>query len=300
LLAAETIKAAIQSNPALKQAYDQTPETKFNLLWATQRFPMTGDLLQQMPPGSPKYNQEMISAFEVIKQGGAANLLGDGTSSGVALLGSSYTAGWTQFPSAINFALQRDVPSLSFSANLGQWFGLDAYLRNDAFQKSRPKLLIWEMPERDLKAAPSMPYREARYVMENDEWIARVAATVQKSCQVSGNSASTAAGKATAASTTVADSVEIELAKASSNQEYLSAQLMTNGSKMVTVELSGPGATSRKYQIETAGDESEHTFRIPLLGKAKGFTKLKLTPGATKGFAVKSLEVCSLPAGLVK
>jgi alginate O-acetyltransferase complex protein AlgJ len=300
LLAAETIKAAIQNNSTLKQAYDQTPETKFNLLWATQRFPMTGDLLQQMPPGSPKYEQEMISAFEVLKQGGGGTLLGDEGSSGVALLGSSYTATWTQFPSAINYALQRDVVSLFFPANLGQWYGLDAYLRNDAFQKSRPKLLIWEMPERDLKAAPSLPYREARYIMENDEWIARVAASVQKSCQATGNSANLAKGNAAAASTTAADAIEIGLTKASSNQEYFSAQLMTNGSKMVTVELSGPGATSRKYQIETAGDESEHTFRIPLLAKTKGFTKMKLTPGATKGFAVKSLEVCSLPPGLVQ
>lgn len=73
LLAAETTKAAIQSNPTLKRAYDQTPETKFNLLWATQRVSMTGDLLRQMPPGSPKYDQEMISAFEVLKQGGGVH-----------------------------------------------------------------------------------------------------------------------------------------------------------------------------------------------------------------------------------
>lgn len=156
------------------------------------------------------------------------------------------------------------------------------------------------MPERDLKADPSMPYREARYVMENDEWIARVAASVQKSCQATGNSASLAKGNAAAASTTAADVIEIGLTRTSSNQEYFSAQLMTNGSKMVTVELSGPGATNRKYQIETAGDKSEHAFRIPLLGKTKGFTKMKLIPGATRGFALKSLAVCSLPPGLVQ
>lgn len=308
LLAAETIRDAIQANPALQQVFAATKPTKHTLVWATQRFPMVGDLVQQLPPGSPAIDKEMIAAFEVTKEGGGAALLGNADVSGVALLGSSYTAGWTHFPKAVSYALQRDVPSVSITADRGQWFGLDTYLRNDAFQTSRPKLLIWEMPERDLKAPPSMPYREARYVLDNQEWLARVGALAQQRCDPAANQASVAAGgklaakagtEASAPASTAQDWVDLALAKPSSSQEYLSARLVTNGSKAITVELSGPGATTRKFILEAAGDEAEHALTIPLLSKGKGYTKVRLSPGATTGFAVKNLEVCKQPAGLL-
>jgi alginate O-acetyltransferase complex protein AlgJ len=294
LLAAETIRDAIQANPVLKKAHDDTPAVKHTLLWATQKFPITGDLIQQLPPNSPKFEKEPAGAFEVRKEGGGG-LLGNATG-GVALLGSSYTADWTHFPKSVAFALQREVPSIAVTADRGQWVGLDTYLRDDAFQVGRPKLLVWEMPERDLKAPPSMPYREARYVMDNQEWLARVAALAQRTCTASGNKATST--KADAASTTAQDGFEISLTQAATNQEYLSAKLLVNGSKAVTVELSGPDAPARKFVLDVAGDEQEHTFKTPLFTKGKGYTKVKIYPGATKGFAMKNLEMCKQPAGI--
>lgn len=302
LLAAETIRDAIQANPITQKALSETTESKHTILWATQKFPMVGDLVQQLPPGSPAFDKEMITAFEVRKEG-AGSLLGN-AASGVALLGSSYTAEWTHFPKAVSFALQRDVPSIAITADRGQWVGLETYLRNDAFQTARPKLLIWEMPERDLKAPPNMPYREPRYVLDNDEWLARATALAQQACAAAGNKANLTGGKlvstknateTTAAASAAQDFVEVSLAQTSTNQEYLSAQLLTNGSKTITVELTGPGATPRKYTLDTAGDEQAHAFIIPLFTKGKGFTKVKLFPGDTKGFALKKLEVCKQP-----
>ena len=307
MAAAEAIRDAIKANPVTQQALAGTPETRQNLLWATQKFPMTGDLMQQLPPGSPTFDKELITAFEVIKVAGGASLLGDAATGDVALVGSSYTAGWTQFPKAVEFALQRTVPSLSLPATIGQWYGMDTYLRNDAFQTARPKLLIWEMPERDMKAPPSMPYREARYVLDNQEWLARVSALLQQTCTPSAIKPSLAAGKlasgkgldAMAASTTAQDGLEINLAQSTTNQEYLSAKLMTNGSKTMQVTLSGPGATARQFTIETAGDDQEHTFKIPLFSKTKGFNKIRLAPGDTKGFSLKGVELCQQPAGVI-
>lgn len=307
MVAAETIRDAILADPALKQVYESTPVTPYTVIWATQTFDMTGDLIGQMPPNSPKYAPEKITAFELRKTNDSTPLLGDAATSGVALLGSSYTAEWTHFPKALRFALQRDIPSLSISANLGQWYGLDAYMRNAAFQTARPKLLIWEMPERDLKAAPSMPYREARYVMENDVWLARVSALAQKACQPSGTGVSISAAKpasakgaaeVNASSTAGGDFAEITLAKTSTYMEYLSAKLKTNGSKLMTLEMSGGGNATRQIQIETAGDEAEHTFTMPLWGAGKGYTKVKFIPGDTKGFSIKSLEMCKQPDSL--
>lgn len=308
LLAAETIRDAINANPATQSILAATPETKWSIVWATRKIPKGGDLIQQLPPGSPAFEKELVTTFDVLRSDGSQPLLGDAAVSGVALVGSSYTHEWTHFPKSIEFTLQRSVPSLSLAANIGQWYGLDTYLRSDAFQKTRPKLLIWEMPERDLKAAPSMPYRETRYVLDNQEWLARVSALIQQTCTPSANKLSLVAGKlvagkgateATADGTTVQDKLEINLSQASSNQEYLSAKLLTNGSKTIQVTLTGPGAKTSQFSIETAGDDQEHSFKIPLFSKSKGFNKIKLVPGDTKGFSLKNIEMCQQPAGVI-
>ena len=57
---------------------------------------------------------------------------------------------------------------------------MESYLRDDAFQTAPPKVLIWEMPERDMHAPPDYKYREARYVTSNADWLKRVTELVKK------------------------------------------------------------------------------------------------------------------------
>lgn len=307
LLAAEAVRDAIVANPTTKKAYDATPVVKQSILWATQKFPFTGDIVGQMAAGSPKYEKELATAFEVRKESAGASLLGV-AQGGIALLGSSYTANWTHFPKSIEYVLQRDVPAISVNASLGQWVGLDTYLRDDGFQVGRPRLLIWEMPERDLKAAPSMPYREARYVLENDEWLTRVAALALRECTPAANNVSLGStglskGKTgkdlSLASTGANDFVELNFSQTTTNTEYLSASLLANGSKSLTVEASGPGVPTKKFMLDLAGDENEHALKTPLFSKTKGYTKVRLYPGDTKGFALKGLGMCRQPDGLL-
>lgn len=297
LLAAETIRDTVVATPALKAALDATPESKYTLIWGDQWWPMVGDLTLQMPKGSPAYEKEKIKVFEVKKEGGGGSLTGDAGAPAVTLVGSSYTADWTNFPVALRHALQRDVLSLSITADQGQWVGIETYLRNASFQNSRPKLIVWEMPERDVKSAPDMPYREARYVMNNTEWLMRAAAWAQKDCAASAVRG-TASG-ATAKATGAADFVEINLDKPLSNNDYLSARVVANGSKSMTVEASGPGTPARKFTVVLAGDDGEHNFRLPILKAGGGYNKVKLYPGATSAFSFKNLQVCSQPAGVI-
>ncbi len=308
LLAAEAIRDAIRANPITQNILAGTPETKWRMVRVTRKISKAGDLIQQLPPGSPAFDKERLATFDVIRLDDNQPLLGDEASSGIALVGSSYTHEWTHFPKSIEFTLQRSVPSLSLAANIGQWYGLDTYLRSDAFQKARPKLLIWEMPERDMKATPSMPYRETRYVLDNQEWLARVSALIQQTCTPSANKLSLVTGKlaaskgateAAADSTSAKDYLEINLAQVASKQEYLSGKLLTNGSQNLQVTLTGPGAKTSQFTLETAGDDQEHTFKIPFFSKTKGFNKIKLVPGDTKGFSLKGLELCKQPTGLI-
>lgn len=311
LLAAETIRDALATMPDVKKAYDAIPAATYKLTWADQRWPFEGDLVQQLPKGSPAYEKDMISVFSVTKESAAGGaLLGAAPEVGVTLMGTSYSADWTHFPAALRYALQRDALSLSIAADQGQWVGLDTYLRNDAFQTNRPKLLIWEMPERDMKAPPDMPYREARYVINNTEWLLRVSALAQKDCTAAttqvrvepaslGQSNTDAGLKVGATQDT--DYVELRFSRPFDRLEYLAAQLTTNGSKTMTLEASGPGVATRKFTLPLAGDDVAHTFKAPLPPKGKnGYTKVKLYPGVTSGFELKGLAICQQPADLLK
>lgn len=297
LLAAQTIQEAILSNPVLKAAYNDTPVVKHSLSWRSQRFPMTGDLVRQLPPPAVSWEPEATGVFDVVSQGGGSGLLGP-SRAGITLLGSSYSAEWTQFPKAVAFALQREVPTVFITADRGQWVGLESHLRDAAFQRQRPKLLIWEMPERDLKAPPNMPYREPRYVMDNTEWLARVAAWAQRHCTPASSDHTATANTNRLASTRAQDAIEITLSRPSTQLDYLSAQMQVNGSKVLTVELSGPDVPTHRWALDVAGDEDMHAFKLPLWHKGKGYTHLKLYPGVTKGFAIQDMALCRLPTGL--
>jgi alginate O-acetyltransferase complex protein AlgJ len=273
-------------------------------------------LAGQRGPGAPALEPEAISVFEVLRgASGGASLLGDAPEHGITLLGSSYSADWTQFPAALRYALQRDLLSISVTADQGQWAGLESYLRDDAFQTRRPGLLIWEMPERDIKAPPAFPYREARYVFDNDEWLLRAAAWVQQGCAASPHQLSlepSGLGKAAAASanaaavrvsaTQDADFIELRFSPAIDRLDYLSARITSNGSKAWRMEASGPaGTTPSRWTQTVAGDEAEHALKMPIAVAAagQGYTKLKISPGKTAGFAVQAGGLCRQPGGLL-
>jgi alginate O-acetyltransferase complex protein AlgJ len=75
--------------------------------------------------------------------------------------------------------LQRNLLDISIPVDQGPWVGMEAYLRDDAFKTNRPKLIIWEIPEREMRSPPNYKYRDARYVIDNTEWLSRIAALLK-------------------------------------------------------------------------------------------------------------------------
>lgn len=310
LVAAETIRDAINAQAPLKAAFDATTPAVYKLTWATQEPLKQGDLVAQLPKGSPSFPGEPVKYFEVDKVAGteAASLTG-GSTVGTTLLGSSYTHEWTKFPGAISFILQRDILSISVDASQGQWVGLHTYLRDDAFQTNKPKLMIWEMPERDMSAPPQYKWRDARYSMDNTEWLLQASALVQQQCEpasIKGKVDATGLGagqpgpNATAAKASGdQDFVDISFDKPLDAGQYLSARVLSAGSKALTIEATGAGMPARKLVSPVAGDDAEHNLRLALApGKGKGYTKLRVFPGATTNFSLKELQVCNQPRDL--
>jgi len=189
------------------------------------------------------------------------------------------------------------VLSVSVGADQGSWVGMESYLRDDAFQGSPPKLLIWEMPERDMRAPPNYSFRDARYLSDNTEWLLRASAWVQRTCKPS--SVTAKMGAAPAGATGDADFVEITFDKPLAKLDYLSMQAVVAGSKSVTLEASGPGVTTRKFVVGVAGDDTAHALKAPLPSNGAGFNKVKLYPGKASKVSLANLQVCRQPEDLL-
>ena len=176
MLAAETIKAGIDASSTLKTALAATPAEKFDLAWAKQKSNTRArDLVRLMPAGSPAFPPEQILSFKVSKaSANQAGLLGGGDNVGITVIGSSYTNKNTGYPDAIRYILQRELLDISLPVDQGPWYGMDAYLRDDAFKTRKPKLIIWEIPEREFRSPPNNKYRDPRYVIDNNEWVSRI------------------------------------------------------------------------------------------------------------------------------
>ena len=296
MLAAEAIRAEIDANPALKKPYAATAPVNFSMAWAKKKIVSKArDLVDQLPKGSPTFAPESLLTFSVSRgQSGKDSLVGDDAAPGIALLGSSYSDNWTGFAEALRFTLQRDLLDVSVGADKGSWVGIETYLRDAAFQTQKPQLLIWEMPERDMKALPNYQYRDARYLSDNTEWLLRAAAWAEGTCNPSPIKAKI--GTTNLAPSKEGDALEIEFDQPLTKLDYLSLQANTSGARQLTLEASGsPG--NRKFTLPLVDDGADHAIKTPL---AAGFNKVKLMPGKAKKFSVQQVQVCRHADSLLK
>jgi alginate O-acetyltransferase complex protein AlgJ len=181
MLAGETIKATIDSTPALKAALDATPVAAYTLAYSAKKsITRARDLVHYLPKEQQTFSPEQVLNFKVARTTASqASLQGAGDAVGITVIGSSYTNKNTGYPDAIRFTLQRDLLDISIPVDQGPWVGMDAYLKNDAFKTNPPKLIIWEIPERELRSPPNAKFRDARYVIDNNEWLTRIAALLK-------------------------------------------------------------------------------------------------------------------------
>jgi len=308
MLAAETIRTAIDSNPVLKKTLEAIPEEKFDLTWGNQKTNTSlRAQIDSLPKGSPTFAEEQVLPFFVTKEKVSGSLLGN-SATAITLLGTSYTAPVYGFTDALRYTLQRNILAVWVPNTQGSWVGMESYLRDDSFQTNRPKLLIWEIPERSMDTPPDNPYREMRYQSDNAEWLLRTAAWVQSSCAPSPVAAKVVAGgllanatdNVTAGKTTDQDFIELSFDKPIGKLDYLVASVATTGSKKLVLEASGAGVETRWFDVPVPGNGAEHVLKTPLPSGGKGFTKLLIYPGKSSAFVFKGLQVCRQLEDLLK
>lgn len=176
MLAAETIKAEIDRIPALKAALVATPEEKYTLTWTKQKVNQRArDLVKLMPADAQSFAAEQTLQFKAVRaKESQAGLLSAGENVGITVIGSSFTNRNTGYPDGIRFTLQRELLDISIPVDQGPWVGMEAYLKDEAFKTKKPKLIIWEIPEREMRSPPNYKFRDARYVSDNNAWLSRI------------------------------------------------------------------------------------------------------------------------------
>lgn len=313
MVAAEAVKRDIESTPSLKKVLHATPEERYNLIVGKRPIPSQGrDLIGQLPSNAADYDYEHVIPVSVVRvRPPETQLFGAGSASGIALLGSSYSKDWTGFADALRYVLQRNIFSMGVGADQGSWVGMESYLRSDAFQVQSPKLLIWEMPERDMRAPPDYRFREQRYTSNNIEWLLRVSALVQTDCKpstVTAKVSQTGLGRLGSkfrdaelktGPTKDGDYLDIEFDRPLGKLDYVSVIATGQGTSSWVAEGSGAGATDRKFVVEVNGDGTPHPVRTPFPSNGNGFTKVRLFPGKSGGISLRQLQVCRQPGNIL-
>ncbi|MFM2050657.1 MAG: hypothetical protein RL682_1148 [Pseudomonadota bacterium] len=305
LLAAETIKKEVDARPDIATAIAGLPTLTMKMTEQKKgRLSKARDLTQLMTAeDGAKYESEQFIPIQFQRGASSATLTGADEVPKVVLIGSSYSQEWTGFPDSLRYYLQRDVGNYSLDASIGQWVGIYRYLQSDAFQATPPKLIVWEVPERDMVSPPDFKFREPRYQMHSTDWTMGAAAWVQNNCQpgsgtikslhssakeakisgVSGIKVSNAGASA---------SVDISFANVNKGTDYFDARVSAAVNEVLTIEVTA-GKKVKLPTLAVAGDGQPHVIRIPLTSSEGSVSKAKITlSAAASNFELAGLQIC--------
>ena len=107
-----------------------------------------------------------------VSRGAAALTEDDGAD--VAVVGSSYMAPELNFAPMLSNRLGRPVTLVWRTYDLGPYHTLLLYLRSRAFQRQRPKLIVWSFHEVGIKAGPELVAAWTEYAIGRQAFIAEV------------------------------------------------------------------------------------------------------------------------------
>lgn len=311
LVAAESVRTGIDGDVQLKSILKSIPIDEYELSQESRGVKTSArGLIPLLSNSSTQFDDEKVLPFKVKRKGASRDsLLGNTATPGIALMGSSYSASWTMFPQALRYALQRDILAVSVEAIQGSWVGMEMYLRDDSFQSNKPKLLIWEIPERDMRMPPDYKYRARRYQSDNTEWLLRASAWVQNTCLPASAIATFETGSAftlgadgvvSKSVTSADDYFEISFSQPLNKLDYLAANISLFNSNKVVLEATAAGGERRKFEVPIAGDGVWHKLRSPLPAQSDGFSKVRIFPGHGTEFKLKNMQVCRQPGDLLE
>lgn len=308
-VAAEAIERGLMmASERHRNAIRQTPLERYEMAWGRSEVPENDvrDLARLVPSSMREYPPETVRRFQVWKsRARPASLLGDAGGGDIVLIGSSFSGEWSGFAPALRFALQRDVFNYSINADVGPWATMRAYMDDQAFLSKRPKLIIWEIPERVLNMPPNYALRAASFRFDNSEWLLHAAATAATECGFGVGQLRLRSSTAASLQTTGTDAFEVRDTRADDvvefsvqggidRQDYLSAGMELNGSVHLVVEALAKGKSLAQTEVAVTADATQ--LRTPLLTTlvppGTAIDTIRIAPGRAQQFALKDIRLC--------
>jgi alginate O-acetyltransferase complex protein AlgJ len=314
MLAGQTIRKAIDADPKASGVLASIPEAQFEASPNGAREPsLTTDLLPTLPAGATPPPAETVLRYTVqaLDAGSVDALTGESGVPQVTVIGSSFTHPGTQYPDAVRVALQRQLLDISIPGRQGPFVGMENYTRDPAFQLHPPKLLIWEVPERDSVNPPDSPWRDAEYFRDSKEWLLNLATAVSRNCATSPVAVQLSEANLPDAQTRLADGgvgygpsnadsyVQLDFAQALDTTDYLWADVAIQGGGTVRLEATGSSGKTATWSIGVPEDGTPVPLKTRLPADAKGARSLRIFPGAGENFAVAQPAVCRHEASLI-
>ena len=314
MLAGRTIRQAIDADPEAAGVLASIPEARFEATANTTREPsQTTDLLPTLPAGAAAPAPETVLRYTIraLDSGSADALTGDSGLPQITVIGSSFTHNATQYPDAVRVALQRDLLDISIPGRQGPFVGMENYVRDTAFQMHPPKMLIWEVPERDSVNPPDSPWRDAEYFRDSREWLLNLATAVSRTCATSPVGVQVAEANLPDAQARLADGgvgygpsnadshVQLDFTGALDSTDFLWADVAIQGGGTVRLQATGSAGKTVDWMMNVPEDGTPMTLKTRLPADAAGAKSLRLFPGAGQNFAIAQPAVCRHEASLI-
>jgi alginate O-acetyltransferase complex protein AlgJ len=211
----------------------------------------------------------------------------------ITVVGTSYSGDHgIALSSGIASSLSRDVLNAPFGGK-GNWFPLEKYVTNDAYQTSKPKLIVWELSERSLIVAP------------NTNWIDTVAPSILGECSISGNRLKMSISSESKTpnlklnktkiegTSNTSDAIRLDLNRVILPADYLSMMVSSKDSDQITIEA----VTSEeniKVTQKIVNDGEEHRINISLSTFGNlNVKQVKIYMGNSSKISFDNPKICS-------
>lgn len=209
----------------------------------------------------------------------------------IALVGTSYSGSSKGFAPSLPYALQQDVLDASKGGS-GPWAPLMEYVMGDNFQKTPPKVLVWEFPELEIPI-----YVSGTDVGSPRVWLSRLAPYIIGDCIGKSQEVKTSAASLDifnqiiqTSSSTKSIHISVPL-----NTNYISFDVISSGPREMTVTLNS-GKNTSKQVIPLVGDVSKRRAFLNLSGekfdRAESITFSVVGSGKV---TVNNAKACMLP-----
>lgn len=272
VIAAKAVGDYVKANLDLKDI----PAVNFDLVAQKPETYLESSLTPRLPQNrQAAYKPEPFVPYELKRLSPSGGLL-DQTDPLVTLVGSSASKGGRLWPFdlGLNAFLGREVANAA-QAGRGPWLPMEDYLRDIAFQRTPPKVVIWQLWEAFLLDVDQADLPQ--------EWALTLAPLILDGC--ASPRPLTSDGKA------------LTLPKLSLG-DYLVADVTPKGTERLGVQLSGAGM-SRELSLKLGPEGTAYRIKVPLYLDRPGTPQQLAFSSKGGSFRLERARLCSLPAEVV-